>query len=684
MRIFKAANSCVLTVVLSVFVILGLNCQQSFAALSDYLILYLPFDSSDDEATDQSSYGNDGTVSGASWTSESGAPSGGAYSFDGVNDYIEVDLVTTIADEESTNTLVGADLTIMALVKPMSFNDGEEDCPVVSKWDDDSMSSDRSWQVLVDGTTSGYKGTVYSYWSMDGVNHRSIRSDSKLKTNEWKHIAVVIQTGSSDVYFDGKLNKSSTTGSYGSFFDGTRPLYIGAAEGDVGNIYFHGLIDEVRIYSRALTSSEIKNLAEEAGITNVTTTVTTTSTTTTTVPLYWGSGDGKAYNDFNGDAASDLCIFDDTEGTWFIYSFNTNVTANGLVAWDTQWGWAGAKPVPGDYDGDGIWDLGVFDENTGTWYILSLSNGVLAWGVQWGFYGATVVTGDYNGDGKHDLAVYDPGSGYWYISSLDGSVVAWALAWGWSATDPVSGDYDGDGADDLAVFCATDGYWYIHSLSETDSILMGGQWGWGSGPEPVPGDYNGDTTNDLAFFNPEDGSWYIYSLTGHTILFGYAWGWNGAVPVSGDYDGDGWDDLAVYNTEDGNWYIMSMTGFTIAWAYQWGWPDSKPVAVNGDGVFGAYGNKYIGGDWSYYDTYNGSDSGTMSFTQAGATLSGSLTNGDSETASISGSIDGNDMLILVTYDTGETLYYSATVNLDTMSGAWLKSDGTIGTWSASK
>jgi hypothetical protein len=41
-------------------------------------------------------------------------------------------------------------------------------------------------------------------------------------------------------------------------------------------------------------------------------------------------------------------------------------------------GAAGYTPVAGDYDGDGRADLTVYQESTGTWYVLSSSGGQLA------------------------------------------------------------------------------------------------------------------------------------------------------------------------------------------------------------------------------------------------------------------------------------------------------------------
>ena len=41
-------------------------------------------------------------------------------------------------------------------------------------------------------------------------------------------------------------------------------------------------------------------------------------------------------------------------------------------------------PVPGDYDGDGIRNLCVYNQGTGMWYILSREKGLLLWDYNWG------------------------------------------------------------------------------------------------------------------------------------------------------------------------------------------------------------------------------------------------------------------------------------------------------------
>ena len=47
--------------------------------------------------------------------------------------------------------------------------------------------------------------------------------------------------------------------------------------------------------------------------------------------------------------------------------------------------------MPGDYDGDGVSDLAVYDPATGRWYIRTLAGKVLAWGSYWGAPGLQAV-----------------------------------------------------------------------------------------------------------------------------------------------------------------------------------------------------------------------------------------------------------------------------------------------------
>ena len=69
--------------------------------------------------------------------------------------------------------------------------------------------------------------------------------------------------------------------------------------------------------------------------------------------------------------------------------------------------------MPGDYDGDGTTDLGVYRPATGTWSMRRSTDGDRASG--FGVDGDVPVPGDYDGDGTTDLGVHRPESNVWYL-----------------------------------------------------------------------------------------------------------------------------------------------------------------------------------------------------------------------------------------------------------------------------
>jgi lysophospholipase L1-like esterase len=142
-----------------------------------------------------------------------------------------------------------------------------------------------------------------------------------------------------------------------------------------------------------------------------------------------------------------------------------------------DWGWSGAVPVPGDYDGDGRTDFAVYYRDGGSWYVLSANGQALAAPFNWGWNKSWPVPADYDGDGKTEPAVYHRESGTWYIGRLNDRQAVGIVPWGWGAAIPVPGDYDGDRRADLAVYHRSSGRWYITSLSGqpiTTSLQLGG------------------------------------------------------------------------------------------------------------------------------------------------------------------------------------------------------------------
>ncbi|MEM5811775.1 MAG: LamG domain-containing protein [Candidatus Aenigmatarchaeota archaeon] len=173
---------------------------------------------------------------------------GEALSFDGIDDYVEV------ADSESLKGM--NELTIMAWIYGKSF---KQYSGIVEKWAYNSQQHYLFGYFTEGSSTKLGKFTLFVSQQLTVGASDSIVSYTNLDLNRWYHIAGVFKGGQFlKTYVNGVLdNSKSTTIAY--IASGTKPVRIGRYFA----YYFDGLIDEVRIYNRALSEEEIKILYEE-------------------------------------------------------------------------------------------------------------------------------------------------------------------------------------------------------------------------------------------------------------------------------------------------------------------------------------------------------------------------------------------------------------------------------------
>jgi hypothetical protein len=166
---------------------------------------------------------------------------GGAVQFDGAGDYID-------AGQSAALRLVGS-MTISAWIKPSSF-------PI----DDAAIVSSHNGLGYQLDTTADLGPRTISFKLADECGNLMARyGATHLKTNVWYHVAGVYDADSRtiNVYLNGEPDDGILTGTVTRRQHSSRaPVYIGRRS-DTGGFYFAGLIDDVRIYSRALTQAEI-------------------------------------------------------------------------------------------------------------------------------------------------------------------------------------------------------------------------------------------------------------------------------------------------------------------------------------------------------------------------------------------------------------------------------------------
>jgi len=190
-------------------------------------------------AHDTSGNANDGAITGASFAAAGKFAS--ALAFDGVNDWV------TVADAASLD-LTGS-LTVEAWVNPSATS---------GNWRSVLMKEDPSGLAYAlyahDGAPlAGGTNRPAGYVRVAGTD-QAIRGVAAMPLNTWTHLAVTYGGGTIRYFVNGVQVASRALS--GSIAATALPLRIGgnAPWGE----FFAGLIDEVRVYNRALTAAEIQ------------------------------------------------------------------------------------------------------------------------------------------------------------------------------------------------------------------------------------------------------------------------------------------------------------------------------------------------------------------------------------------------------------------------------------------
>jgi hypothetical protein len=190
---------------------------------------------------DASGHGLTGTITGATWTTA--GKYNGALSFNGTSNYVNLANPTSLR-------LTGS-MTLSAWVKAAANPTG--DAQVIAKSD-----ATAGWQLktrLVSGSHTFATAVSPTSTSRTQRNGTTVRS-----LNTWYHVASVYNATAQtlDIYVNGVLDNGTLTGAVPtSQFNSSVSVNIGRQQ--KGGGYFNGVIDEVRIYNRALTQTEIQS-----------------------------------------------------------------------------------------------------------------------------------------------------------------------------------------------------------------------------------------------------------------------------------------------------------------------------------------------------------------------------------------------------------------------------------------
>ncbi|PWT78358.1 MAG: hypothetical protein C5B59_01940 [Bacteroidetes bacterium] len=224
--------------------------------LQDGLVAYYNFNSGN--LNDSSGHSNNISFNNATKTSDRFGNPNNAYLFDGSSTYM------LVPNSESLNP---DNITIFAIVKVNGFNTSP--CHI-------NQIVGKGWPDIVDGfydlrfddfattctaaanTNNEHFGGNYGDDIPQGTYASVTGNSVAISTGQWYYVALTYDGLNAKIYVNGQLAGSSQKSV--SFTDNTFDLFIGKHQDPSWPYYFNGVIDEIRIYNRALPAGGIAQL----------------------------------------------------------------------------------------------------------------------------------------------------------------------------------------------------------------------------------------------------------------------------------------------------------------------------------------------------------------------------------------------------------------------------------------
>ena len=183
--------------------------------------------------------GNTGTLSNVKAAKPPTWSFGCGLLFDGVGDLVKV------PDSDALD-LAGDKLTITAWVQPHSAQIG----PLVKK-----INKTHGYRINI--TATGALRFVLRRYGQD----KTVTSTTTVPLNKWTHVAARYDGAQMRIFINGTIDTATTAATnVNTPIATTAPVLIG---GDTSTHHFHGYMDDVSIYDRALSDSKITDLVND-------------------------------------------------------------------------------------------------------------------------------------------------------------------------------------------------------------------------------------------------------------------------------------------------------------------------------------------------------------------------------------------------------------------------------------
>ena len=212
--------------------------------LTNGLLAWYPFNGN---ANDESGNGNDGTVNGATLTADRNGNNNSSYSFDGIDDFIVMN-----SNNNELDLFENCCLSIAAWIN-IDNTDKQYGIFTNSNYNETSQQ----YALKVDSNSKLYFLSGDGLFESNGLNF----STSNIDVSSWTHVVVSYDGNTLKLYLNGSLDfENEITDDFPE--TPSSSAFIGNSWGS-NNDLFPGRIDDIGIWNRALTETEIQALYNE-------------------------------------------------------------------------------------------------------------------------------------------------------------------------------------------------------------------------------------------------------------------------------------------------------------------------------------------------------------------------------------------------------------------------------------
>lgn len=231
----------------------------------------------------------------------------------------------------------------------------------------------------------------------------------------------------------------------------------------------------------------------------------------------------------------------DTIGVYkdgFFYLRNTNTTGPADIT-VLYGGGASQVPITGDWNGDGIDTIGIYDTNTGVFQLRdSNSTGPATYVFTLGNPGDSPLSGRWDATLNHDAAgVYRPSNGILFLrDTLTTGFADYYMVLGNPGDTGLAGDWNNDGFDTVGIYRPTGTRFFLSNVngagitfSDVDFLFFV------ANATPFAGDWTGTGQSRLGWFTVDSLVAYRNSLTDGNADLSFTFGPGGGKPLAGKW-----------------------------------------------------------------------------------------------------------------------------------------------------